>query len=177
MAQDLGFDYRVVRTARRTLCVQVLRRTGEVVVRAPLHASERAIGDFLCSRRDWVCRHVAESLSAAAAHPPIGEAERAELFRRARAYLPERTAYYAAIMGVQPEGVRITGAEQRFGSCNSRRRICYSYRLMRYPAAAIDAVVVHELAHLRQMNHSPSFYRVVESVLPDYRARMKLLRG
>ena len=73
--------------------------------------------------------------------------------------------------------MKITSARTRFGSCSSKGSVCFSLYLMRYPAAAIDAVVVHELSHLRHHDHSPAFYAEVERWLPDYREREKLLKG
>ena len=79
-------------------------------------------------------------------------------------------------MGLKYNSVRINGAKTRFGSCSAKKNISYSYRLMAYPEEAIDYVVVHELAHLVEMNHSPRFYNVIARVLPDYKARKRLLK-
>lgn len=98
------------------------------------------------------------------------------LRRRAKAELPPRVAYYSQILGVTPTGIKITSAKKRFGSCNGKNSICFSLYLMQYPQAAIDYVVVHELCHIRHHDHSPAFYRLVESVLPDYKERERLLR-
>lgn len=68
------------------------------------------------------------------------------------------------------------GGEKRFGSCSASNRLCFAWRLMRYPEAAVDYVVVHELAHIRYKNHGPAFYRLIASVLPDYKERIKLLK-
>jgi predicted metal-dependent hydrolase len=79
-------------------------------------------------------------------------------------------------MGLVPTGVRITDARKRFGSCSSKNRLCFSWRLMQYPPEAIDYVVVHELAHIRHHDHSPSFWGLVEQTMPDFRRREALLR-
>jgi predicted metal-dependent hydrolase len=79
-------------------------------------------------------------------------------------------------MGIKYGRITITSARTRFGSCSSEGNISYSYRLMLYPEEAIDYVVVHELAHRREMNHSPRFYAIVERILPDYKERRKLLK-
>ena len=79
-------------------------------------------------------------------------------------------------MGVRPASIKITGARTRFGSCSSKGSICFSWRLMQYPDAAIDYVVVHELAHLRHMNHSAAFYAEIARVMPDFEARRNLLK-
>ena len=90
--------------------------------------------------------------------------------------LPGKVAHYAAIMGVTPTSVKITAARTRFGSCSGKNGICFSLYLMQYPEAAIDYVVVHELAHIRHHDHSPAFYAQVARVLPDYKARQCLLK-
>ena len=74
-------------------------------------------------------------------------------------------------MGESPDKIKITGARTRWGSCSSRRVICFSWRLMMAPPEAVDYVVVHELAHLRHMDHSASFWQAVAQVLPDYEIR------
>ena len=72
--------------------------------------------------------------------------------------------------------VRISGAKTRWGSCSRKGTINFTYRLMFVPEELADYVVVHELAHLKEMNHSGRFWSVVEQVMPDYRARRKKLR-
>ena len=94
----------------------------------------------------------------------------------ARDHIPKRVEYYAALMGLRPAWVKITGAKKRFGSCGPENGLCFAWRLMRYPEAAIDYVVVHELAHIVHKNHSPAFYKLIERYLPDWRERMALLK-
>ena len=69
------------------------------------------------------------------------------------------------------------GPHRDIGQDPLRQRLSFSWRLMAYPEAAIDYVVVHELAHIRYKDHSRAFYGFIESVLPDYRDRIKLLKG
>ena len=100
-----------------------------------------------------------------------------ELSLRAEKALPGRVAYYAALMGVEPAGVKITTARKRFGSCSGKNSLCFSCLLMLYPPEAVDCVVVHELAHIRHHDHSPAFYAFIDSVMPDYRRRERLLKA
>ena len=79
-------------------------------------------------------------------------------------------------MGLVPAGIKITSARTRFGSCSGKNSICFSWRLMLYPPEAIDYVIVHELAHIRHHDHSLAFYALIEQYLPDWKARMKLLK-
>ena len=78
-------------------------------------------------------------------------------------------------MGAKYQRLTITGAKTRFGSCSSKGNISFSFRLMLYPEPAREYVVVHELAHLFEMNHSKQFYQIVEKYIPDYKERKKLL--
>ena len=73
--------------------------------------------------------------------------------------------------------ITITSAKTRFGSCSSQGNISFSYRLMLYPIEAREYVVVHELAHLLEMNHSKRFYAIVERYMPDYKERRKKLKN
>jgi predicted metal-dependent hydrolase len=85
-------------------------------------------------------------------------------------------AQYAAQLRIQPRYVKITSAKKRFGSCNRKGGLCFSWLLMRYPVSAIEYVAAHEVAHLKQLNHSARFYEILGTLLPDYKARAALLR-
>ena len=102
--------------------------------------------------------------------------EEQALRRLAAEVIPQRVAVWGRQMGLTPTGVKITSAKKRFGSCSGRNSLCFSWRLMQYPAEAVDYVVVHELAHIRHHNHGAAFWALVEHTLPDYRARQALLR-
>ena len=166
--------FELIRSRRRTLGLEI--REGRVIVRAPLAASADAIRAFVAAHEDWIALHLARDEARRAAHPEPDEARRAELISRAQEELPPLVSRYGRIMGLAPARVTITGARTRLGSCSSRGSICFSWRLMDYPADAIEYVVVHELAHMRHMDHGQDFYREIERVLPDYRRRIALLK-
>lgn len=168
--------YRVLRSKRRSVSVEITPGL-EVLVRAPQRMPQAMIEDFVERHRDWVETHLAKARERASRLPPEPtEEEKQELIRRAKELLPERVAHYSAVMGLTPTGITVTGAQKRFGSCSGKNRLCFSWRLMRYPQEAIDYVVVHELAHIRHKNHGSAFYALIASVLPDYKEREALLR-
>lgn len=169
-------DYTLIRSSRRTMALEITR-DGRLLVRAPQRASQAVIDRFVASHADWIAAHLEKQRQRAQAHPPLTEDELAALRQKARDILPGRVAHYAEWMGVTPTGIKITGAKTRFGSCSAKNSLCFSLYLMAYPDAAIDYVVVHELAHIRHKNHSPAFYAEVAKVMPDYRERRKLLKG
>ncbi len=94
----------------------------------------------------------------------------------AKRALPGRVRHWSATMGVAPTAVKINGAQTRWGSCSAKGNLNFSWRLMMAEPAVIDYVVVHELAHLTQMNHSPRFWAIVQATLPDYRQRQQRLK-
>jgi len=81
----------------------------------------------------------------------------------------ECVAHFAPLMEVVPRAIRLSSARTQWGSCNARGVVSLNWQLVKLPLPLIDYVVVHELAHLREMNHSAAFWRVVEAVCPDYR--------
>ena len=99
-----------------------------------------------------------------------------ELKKSAKAYFKEKTELFSKLMNIKYGRITITSAQTRFGSCSSLGNISYSYRLMMYPEAAREYVVVHELAHILELNHSDRFYAIVQKYLPDYKERKKLLK-
>lgn len=93
----------------------------------------------------------------------------------ALAYLGERVGTLADSAGIARPKLLISSATARWGSCNSRREVRLAWRLVKAPAALVDYVVCHELAHLRHMNHSRAFWAEVERQCPDYRERRREL--
>jgi hypothetical protein len=88
----------------------------------------------------------------------------------------ERLAYYAPKLGVAYQGYALSSAATRWGSCSSDGRIRLNWRLIHFPLSIIDYVVAHELAHLREMNHSPRFWQTVESIFPEFREARHTLK-
>ena len=166
--------YELIRSDRKTLGLQV--KGGRVIVRAPRRVTQAQIDRFVQSHAAWIQNALARQPAKQAAHPEPTVAQRAEYIRQAGELLPQRVAYWSERMGLYPTQVRITSARTRFGSCGSNGHICFSWRLMQYPMEAIDYVVVHELAHLKHMDHSPAFHALVARYLPDHKARRALLK-
>jgi len=89
------------------------------------------------------------------------------LKREARRRIDERVFWYAAELGVRPRRITIRDTTSRWGSCSSARSLSFSWRLILAPPAVLDYVVAHEVAHLRELNHKPRFWRLVESLGPE----------
>lgn len=98
------------------------------------------------------------------------------LRREGKQYFPKRVAVFAPLVGAEPNRITITSAKTRWGSCSSKGNLCFSKYLMCLPPHLVDYVVVHELAHLLEHNHSSAFYSIIASVLPDYKSCVQELR-
>jgi predicted metal-dependent hydrolase len=89
--------------------------------------------------------------------------------RHAAAHFRDRVLHFSAGLGVEPPRVFLSNARTRWGSCNAKREVRLNWRLMQAPVQVIDYVVAHELAHLKELNHSVRFWRLVERLLPHFR--------
>ena len=167
-------EYGVIYSKRKTISISINK--GKVIVKAPIGTNEKTIEELLIKHSNWIEKHLILQKKKEALTSSLTDEEVKALKKKARAYLKEKTEYYAKIMGLNYGRITITSAQKRFGSCSSEGNISYSYRLMLYPEAAREYVVVHELAHLKEMNHSSKFYAIVASVLPDYKIRRRLLK-
>jgi predicted metal-dependent hydrolase len=130
-----------------------------------------------------VAVHHDESTGELAVHLPDGAAEEALkdtvrewLQRQAHALFAQRLPLFAMQLGVQYCAFRLTSARTQWGSCTASGIIRLNWRLVHFAQAQIDYVIAHELAHLREMNHSPRFWALVASVFPDHAAARKVLR-
>lgn len=166
-------DYELRRTSRRTLSIEV-NREAKVIIHAPNRMPLSQIEAFLQLHAAWI--EEKQEKAKVKMLPELSDSEIAALKEKARVILAEKTAYYAAKMGVNYTRIGITSAKTRFGSCSAKGSINYSYRLMLYPEAAWDYVVVHELSHLKHFDHSRAFWQTLAEILPDYKERAALLK-
>lgn len=87
----------------------------------------------------------------------------------------ERVKFYQGQLGVKPKSIEVDKSKTKWGTCSSDKHLTFNYKLAMAPMESIDYVVVHELCHLLHMNHDRSFWRLVGSILPDYKKRQEFL--
>lgn len=97
--------------------------------------------------------------------------------KQAAAYIPERVEHFGRSFGLRATGIRISRAQNRWGSCSAKDVVAFAWRLMMAPPEVIDYVVVHELAHIRQKNHSRAFWSLVAAMMPDYATERQWLKS
>lgn len=170
----MEFEYKIVRTRRRSVSLQISRQA-EVIVRVPLYMHDAAAKDYVTKNQAWILEHL-KSQRLRMERYELTDEEIEEIKWEARQVIPLRVQHFAQIMELAPKSVKITGAQTRFGSCGANNGLCFSYYLMKYPPEAVDYVVVHELAHIVHKNHGAQFYALIEKYMPDYKSRILLLK-
>ena len=140
-------------------------------VKAPFFVTKKQIQDFIEKNTSWIEKH--QNISK---QKMLSESEIEELKQKAKVYIPDRVKYFAKLYWFHYEKIRITSAKTRWGSCSSRKTLSFSFRLMQYRVECIDYVIIHELCHLRYMNHSKLFWQEVESIMPEYKKWERMLK-
>lgn len=173
--------YQIVRSERKTLSISI-QPDCTITVRAPRSVSDSQIRRFLVEKQHWLITKYLEAKQKQEAIPcsDLTDTQRAALTRRyidaAKEYFPKRVAYFHQFTGGTYSRITIRDQRTRWGSCSSKGTLSFNWRLMLAPPAILDYVVVHELCHLRHMDHSPAFWQAVGEVFPDYASARKWLR-
>ncbi len=164
-----SMTYQIIRSGRKTLSLEISPKG--VLVRAPYSASPEQIERFVRSHAEWIAVRQArleEAMQAQNAAETLTGEELRALADRAAKVIPERVAYYAPKVGTTYGRITIRNQKTKWGSCSARGNLNFNCLLMLTPPEVLDSVVVHELCHRKEMNHSKQFYEEVLRVFPDY---------
>lgn len=99
------------------------------------------------------------------------------LIKQSKRFIEKRVTHYLAHFKVKPRKITIEKSLKKWGTCNAQRELTFNFMLITKPPEAIDYVVVHELCHMTHLNHDRSFWRLLGSILPDYKALEKKLNA
>ena len=166
--------YKLIRSARKTLAIQITPE-GQVVVRCPNRLPVRAVEAFLLEKAEWIRGHLEAKQNAPKAEP-FTDAQLRAFAVRTRQLLDERLPVLSRAAGVSYQKVTVRAQRTRWGSCSSKGNLNFNCLLALVPPEVFDYVVVHELCHCREMNHSSRFWAEVEALLPHYKASKKWLK-
>ena len=172
------YPIEIIRSSRKTVALQILP-DGSLRLRVPRSMKKADIQRFLDSKRAWIEKHrqkAEERRRAAGDAPRLTAEELRALAEEACRVIPERVAYYAPLIGVTYGRITIRNQRTRWGSCSAKGNLNFNCLLMLTPPQVLDSVVVHELCHRKEMNHSPAFYEQVLRVFPEYRKWDKWLK-
>lgn len=177
---DMTIPYEIIRSKRKTYGISV-SAGGKVTVRIPLQGSERFAVSMAEEKKEWIAKNVSKMMIVKPSLPQKEKTPRqkrleAPYRQAAKEYIPKRAAHFAALLGVTYENITIRDQKTRWGSCSSKGTLSFNWRLMLAPPAVLDYVVIHELCHRKEMNHSPRFWRLVEQIMPDYKTKRQWLK-
>ena len=171
-------DVRLIRSNRRTISLEITG-TGEILVRAPRRMPEADIRAFVEAKKAWLTKHLQKREQEIASIQEEGRFTEQEIQRLkvlAKQIVPEKVAYYARLMGVTYGKITIRKQKTRWGSCTQEGNLNFNCLLMMAPPEVLDYVVIHELCHRIEMNHSVSFWALVEKMMPDYKVHRRWLK-
>lgn len=168
----MAVQYEIIRSSRKTIAIQILP-DGKVLVRCPKRMRMEDVRAFVQSRSAWIEKH----LSRLPAREEKLTAEELEALReQTKTLVTQRAAFFAPLVGVSYGRITVRTQHSRWGSCSSKGNLNFNALLALAPPEVLDYVVVHELCHRKQMNHSPLFWEEVERILPESRRQKQWLR-
>lgn len=175
-AGDERITFELVRSDRRSVAVYVMPN-GAVRVRAPRRTRADVIARLVAERADWIAaKRIEVAARSAQRLPALAPADIAEAKRVFAARLEACWEAFARPGETRPE-LRVRDMRSRWGSLSPHGRMTLNAQLLRVPQAGLDAVIYHELCHLRVRGHGPDFYRELARYVPDWKAHRAGLRG
>lgn len=177
IVEEMTIPYEIIRSKRKTYGINIAPG-GKVTVRIPLRGSEKFAISLAESKKNWIASCVLKLKNVPTQKEKTPSEKRLEAIYRkaAREYFPKRVSHYAHILGVTYGKISIRDQKTRWGSCSSEGNLSFNWRLILAPPNVLDYVVVHELCHRKEMNHSHEFWALVESIMPNYKEYRKWLR-
>ena len=173
----MNYKVEIIRSNRKTLGLEI-KPDGRVIARAPYGLKQSEIDKFINEKSSWIDKHLLKLQNAQNESnlEKLSADEIQELADKALQYIPKRVEYYAKIIGVDYGRITIRNQRTKWGSCSSKGNLNFNCLLMLTPPEVIDSVVVHELCHRKEMNHSKKFYSEVLRVYPEYQKWNKWLK-
>ena len=169
---------KIVKSKRKSISIEV-NSEAEVIIRAPKWMSNREMAEFVEKHQAFIDKNIArmkKRKEMLAGIQKITDTELEELVAEAKRVIPQRVEHYASIIGVDYHRITVRNQRTRWGSCSSKGNLNFNIALMMVPANILDYVVVHELCHRLEMNHSAKFWEQVGKAYPEYLSCRKWLK-
>lgn len=167
----------IIRSNRKTLSIEL--KPNEIIARAPAGMKEKEIINFIELKKNWIDKHLAklnERQKVLDDLKPFTQEEIKQFTAKAKVEIPKRVELYANQIGVKYNKITIRCQHTRWGSCSSKGNLNFNCLLVLLPDEIIDSIVVHELCHIKQMNHSARFYAEIDKVFPNYKQCRRWLK-
>ena len=161
---------------RRSLAIEI-SQSRWVIVRAPILMTRWSIEKYLLSKKKWIEKHL-EKQKEKWLQKVYTQEEQRKMQKELKIYLEKRVHELWQDKNIPPyTSLKVTLSERRWWSCSQKNSLCFSYRLAEYMdtnSQFIEAIIIHELAHIVHKNHQKSFWNLVYSWMPEYKKTMKL---
>ena len=165
-----------VRVRRRSRYLSVCVRVSGITITVPSGVSSATVERFVEAKSPWIRRTLERFRSAAKKVSPAEILPYDRCKARARRLVRGRVKLYNLFFGFSVRRITVKDLRSRWGSCSDAGNLNFNYRVLFLPDHLLDYVVVHELCHIRHLDHSDGFWNLVASALPDYRERRQELR-
>ena len=164
----MEFETEIIRSKRKTVAIEI-KDNKKVVVRVPYFISDFKIEEFLNQKRSWILKHIAIIDERKKSAKKLTDTELKNLKNEAKEYLPDLVLFFAEKIGVEFNEIHIRSQKTRWGSCSAKNNLNFNCLLMLCPENVREYIVVHELCHLKELNHSKQFWSLIERHYPDYK--------
>lgn len=175
--RTIPFEPAFVRHPRARRYVVRVRSDGTVRVTIPKWGSKREAVAFAEQQRPWIDKQIARlEIERRQPREALSAAARLALRSQAKRELPLRLLQLASQFGLRVSRVSVRNQQSRWGSCSPNGHICLNWRLVAMPEWVRDYVIIHELMHLKRLDHSPKFWKLVAAACPQYQDARAWLR-
>lgn len=168
----------IIKSKRKSLAIEV-KNDLRVVVRTPIFVSDREIQEFIDEKSAWIEKTI-EKIKVRneqeKSMPRFTAEEIHTLADKALEIIPRRLDYYAKVMDVSYGKITIRNQVSRWGSCSAKGNLNFNCLLMLCPIEVLDYVIIHELCHIKEMNHSKRFWSLIERFCPEYKQHKAWLK-
>jgi len=176
-SKDITYSIRRSKRAKRLRLA--VYHDGSVVVTSPHYITECAIQKFIHLQSAWIQRKL-ELFSGLKIHPDIATHAKAHFMKhkeQALNLVMGKVRYYSERHGFSPNTLRVKRLKTKWGSCSAKKNLNFNYKILFLSEEIQDYLIVHELCHLREMNHSVRFWKQVGRIIPNYKVLQKALRS
>lgn len=165
-------QYRIIKSKIKNIYIHI--KEGQVIVKAPVGLKEKYIQEIVNKKLKWIYKKIKEQQEIQKER--TNDVIQTEDIQRLEKVVIRNVEKYSRILGVKPNKVRIRNIKYAWGSCSSNRNITINLKLAKKEEKAIEYVVLHEMCHLKYMNHSKEFWELVENNMKDYKKYRKILK-